>query len=149
MASLNADYSIEQGSTFVLEFQIFDEELQPVNLLASTSDISGTTYSLDSYRMRMKIRRTKYRDSLMFFCGTTQNYVVQPTDENVEFTQDGFYFLGGTAGIVRVVISSNSTGTMKACNYFYDIEMVKSITGGSVVSKLMSGKIDFDAETTT
>jgi hypothetical protein len=143
MPSMNVDYRIEQGSTFVLEFQVFDDELVPLNLL----EYDGSTYSLGPYRMRMRIRRTKYRDSTVFTCGTTQNYVVQ-SGQSQEFTTDGFYFLGGSTGVARFVVTSDTSNGFKPASHFYDVELVKGLSGGDVVSKLMDGRIDLDAETT-
>ena len=143
MPSMNVDYRIEQGSTFVLEFQVFDDELVPLDFLT----YNGSIYSLGPYRMRMKIRRTKYRDSTVFTCGTTQNFVLQPGDTH-EFTTDGFYFLGGNTGIARLVVTSDTSNGFKPASHFYDIELVKTLAGGDVVSKLMDGRIDLDAETT-
>jgi hypothetical protein len=143
MASLNADYRIEQGSTFVLEFQVFDDDLLPVDMLS----YDGTTYSLGDYRLRMKIKRTKYRDSLVYSCGITQNFVIQPSETH-QFTTDGFYFLGGSTGMVRFVITADTTIGFKAANHLYDVELVKDMGNGTITSKLMMGKIDLDAEST-
>lgn len=147
MASLDADYILEQGSTFVLEFQVFDEDLVPVPLLSQTI-VGGNTYALSSYRFRMKLRKTKYRDTILYSCGTTQNYVVQPLGATQEFVQDGFHFVGGNTGFVRFVMTNTTTSSFKYGNHFYDIEMVKSLTGGDVVSKIIAGKMDIDLEST-
>lgn len=143
MASLNTDYVIEQGSTIVIEFQVFDEDLNPVSLL---NDSSGT-YSFSSYRFRSKVRKSKYTDSMIYQCGTTQNYIIQPGTTH-EFVQNGFYLIGGTLGFVRMVIANDTTVNFKYGNHFYDVEMVKSLTGGDVVSKILSGKFDIDSEST-
>ena len=59
MAALNADLATEQGSTFVLEFKLFTDELEVVPLLTSSINQVGTLeYSLDKYRMRMKVKKS-------------------------------------------------------------------------------------------
>lgn len=143
MASLNADYVIEQGSTIVIEFQVYDEDLNPVSLL----NYSSGTYSLSSYRFRSKVRKSKYTDSVIYQCGTTQNYIIQPGTTH-EFVQNGFYLVGGTLGFVRMVIANDTTANFKYGNHFYDVELVKGLTGGDVVSKIISGKFDIDSEST-
>ena len=144
MASLNADYVIEQGSTIVIEFQVYDEELSPISLL---NYHPGNTYSLASYRFRSRVRKSKYTDSSIYYCGTTQNYIIQPGVTH-EFVQDGFYFVGGNTGFVRMVIAYDTTANFKYGNHFYDVELVKSLTGGEVVTKILSGKFDIDSEST-
>jgi hypothetical protein len=133
----------------VLEFQVFDDELQPFDFLNSDINEFGTrVYSLDDYRLRMKIRKSKYRDSVLFTLGSTATQVFQPGSTQ-GFVQDGFFFLGGNTGFMRMVISSDTTTTFKAGRYFYDIELVQLVDGGEVVSKIMNGKIEIDAESTT
>lgn len=144
MASLNADYVIEQGSTIVIEFQVYDEDLKPVSLL---NYHAGDTYSFSSYRFRSKVRKSKYTDSVIYQCGITQNYIIQPGTTH-EFVQNGFYLVGGTSGFVRMVIANDTTANFKYGNHFYDVEMVKGLSGGDVVSKILSGKFDIDSEST-
>jgi hypothetical protein len=146
--SLQTDLALEQGSTFVLEFQVFNDELQPVNFLAEDLNASGTkVYSLDDYRVRMKIRKSKYRDPVLLNLGTTANYPFQP-GSTLGFVQDGFFFLGGNTGFMRLVLSADTTTTFKAGRYFYDMELVRLIDGGEMVSKILSGKIEIEAEST-
>ena len=149
MPALNNDFSIEQGSTFVLEFQVFTEDLQPLSLLnSSINDFGRTVYSLDDYRVRMKIKKSKYRDPVLFTLGNTATYVFQP-GSTLGFVQDGIFFLGGSTGFMRMVISSNTTTTFKAGRYFYDVELVQLVDGGEIASKLMAGKFEIEAESTT
>lgn len=149
MPALNNDLSIEQGSTFVLEFQVFTEDLQPLSLLnSSINDFGSTVYSLDDYRVRMKIKKSKYRDPVLFTLGNTATYVFQP-GSTLGFVQDGIFFLGGSTGFMRMVISSNTTTTFKAGRYFYDVELVQLVDGGEIASKLMAGKFEIEAESTT
>lgn len=146
--SLQTDLSLEQGSTFVLEFQVFDDELQPLNMLTDSINASGTKiYSLDDYRVRMKIRKSKYRDPVLLNLGTTANYAFQP-GSTLGFVQDGFFFLGGNTGFMRIVLSADTTATFKAGRYFYDMELVRLVDGGEMVSKILSGKMEIEAEST-
>ena len=149
MPALHTDLSVEQGSTFVLEFQVFTEDLQPLSLLnSSINDFGRTVYSLDDYRVRMKIKKSKYRDPVLFTLGNTATYVFQP-GSTLGFVQDGIFFLGGSTGFMRMVISSNTTTTFKAGRYFYDVELVQLVDGGEIASKLMAGKFEIEAESTT
>lgn len=146
--ALQTDLSLEQGSTFVLEFQVFDDELQPLDFLNSDINEFGTrVYSLDDYRLRMKIRKSKYRDPVLYSFGNTATYVFQPGSTQ-GFVQDGFFFLGGSTGFMRMVLTGDTTATFKAGRYFYDIELVRLVDGGELVSKIMNGKMEIDAEST-
>jgi len=147
MAALNIDFTIEQGSTFVLEFQVFDDLLQPLGMLESYVDDFGTLlYDFTNYKARMKIKKTKYRTPELYVCGTTMNYIVQP-GSTAGFVSDGIYFVGGSTGSMRVVITSDSTASFKGGRYFYDLELVED-DGGEIVSKLLSGKFEVEAEAT-
>lgn len=146
--ALQTDLSVEQGSTFVLEFQVFNDELQPLDFLNNSINQFGTTvYSLDDYRLRMKIRKSKYRDPVLHSFGNTATYVFQPGSTQ-GFVQDGFFFLGGSTGFMRMVLTADTTATFKAGRYFYDIELVRLVDGGEIVSKIMNGKMEIDAEST-
>lgn len=123
MASLNADYRLDEGSTFVIEFKVFDDELQPLPL----TTLVGATHALGDYRFRMKVRRTKYRTPLLYSCGTTQNYVLQQ-GETHEMTQDGFFIVGGNTGFVRFVATWQSTAAFKPAMHFYDMEISKGVS---------------------
>lgn len=148
MPALHTDLSVEQGSTFVLEFQVFDEELQALSLLTSEINEFGTPmYSIDDYNVRMKIRKSKYRDPVLLSLGTTMTYAFQPGSTQ-GFVQDGVFFLGGATGFMRLVLAADTTATFKTGRYFYDIELVQNVSGGEIVSKLLSGKIEVEAEST-
>lgn len=145
---LQTDLSLEQGSTFVLEFQIFNDQLEPLDALNSEIGNNGAIeYSLDDYTMRMKIKKSKYRDPVLLTLGTTATYVFQPGDTS-GFVQDGFFFLGGSTGSVRLVLSADTTAAFKPGRYFYDVELIRGVSGGEIVSKVMNGKIEIEAEST-
>ena len=147
MPALNIDLALEQGSTFVLEFQVFDDLLSPIELLEAYVDENGTTkYQFTDFSARMKIKKSKYRTPELYVCGTTMNYITQPGD-TAGFITDGIFFLGGSTGHMRIVITSDTTATFKAGRYFYDLELVEN-AGGEVVSKLLGGKFEIDAEAT-
>lgn len=148
MASLNTDLTIEQGTTFVLEFQLFNDDLEVVSLLDEGINASGSVeYSLDKYRMRMKIKKSKYRDPVLYSAGTTMNYITQP-GSTAGFVQDGFFFIGGSTGSTRMVISSDTSEDFKAGRYFYDVELVELVGTDEVVSRILEGKFEVDAEAT-
>jgi len=138
MSSMNADYLLDQGSTFVLEFKMYDEDLQSVSLLNNQTPL---------YSFRMKLRKTKYRGVSLFGLTEAATFVV-PSGTTPDFTSNGFYLVEGNTGFVRFVITSDTTASFKPGMYFYDIEAVQSLTGGNVVSKVLSGKFDIDAEST-
>jgi hypothetical protein len=148
MASLNIDLVGEQGSTFVLEFQIFDDLLNPIQLLSSRINSFGSTeYFLNKYRVRMKIKKSKYRSPELYSATTGQNFVIQPND-SIAYATSGIYFIGGTTGFMRMVMTSSTTEIFKSGRYFYDVELVENIDGYEVVSKLLEGKFEIDAEAT-
>lgn len=148
MAALNADLTVEQGSTFVLEFQVFNDLLDAVSLLTSSVNDDGTlTYSLDKYRARMKIKKSKYRTPVLYSCGTTMNYVVQP-GSTAGFVTDGIFFIGGATGFMRIVITANTSEDFKGGRYFYDLEFVEMAGSSEIVSKLLDGKFEVEAEAT-
>lgn len=149
MPAINKDLSLEQGSTFVLEFQVFTDELEPLSMLNSTTNEFGTKiYSLDDYRVRMKIKKSKYRDPVLFTLDDTETYIAQPGSTQ-GFVQNGIFLLGGNTGFMRMVINSDTTTTFKAGRYFYDVELIQLVDGGEIVSKLLSGKFEIEAESTT
>lgn len=146
--ALQTDLALEQGSTFVLEFQVFDDQLEPLDLLDSDINEFGTKiYSLDEYRVRMKIRKSKYREPILHAFGNTATYVFQPGSTQ-GFVQDGFFLMGGSTGFMRMVLTADTTASFKAGRYFYDIELVRLVDGGEMVSKIMNGKMEIDAEST-
>jgi hypothetical protein len=148
MPSLNTDLSIEQGSTFVLEFQVFNDLLEVVNLLdVAINEQGNREYSINEFNARMKIKKSKYRSPELYVCGTTSNFVVQPGSA-AGYTQDGIYFVGGQTGFMRVVMTAATTATFKAGRYFYDLELVQNIGNYEVVAKLLDGKMEIDAEAT-
>ena len=148
MAALSIDLNAEQGSTFVLEFQVFDDLLTPIQMLEQSINASGTTeYSLDAYRMRMKIRKSKYTNSIIYSAGITTNFVVQPgTTEG--FVRNGFAFVGGATGFARMIITSDTAASFKGGRYFYDVELVELVGSDEIVSKLLDGKFEVAAEAT-
>jgi hypothetical protein len=148
MAALSIDLTAEQGSTFVLEFQVFDDLLTPIQMLSSSIDENGTLqYALDNYRLRMKIRRSKFTSPILYSAGTTANFVTQPGSVD-GFTTDGFAHIGGATGFVRMIISSDTSSTFKGGRYFYDVELVELVGSDEIVSKLLDGKFEVAAEAT-
>lgn len=148
MPALSVDLTIEQGSTFVLEFQVFDDLLEPVSLLDSfINELGLREYSFGDYHMRMKIKKTRFRNPELYVSGTASNQIVQPFSP-LGYTADGIYFVGGQTGFARMVISAETTESFKAGRYFYDLELVKYIGNHEIVSKLLDGKMEIDAEAT-
>jgi hypothetical protein len=149
MAALSMDLEMEQGSTFVLDFQVFDDQLDPLAVITPYIATDGSTqYESTNYSARMKIKRSKYRDPVLYYNGTTMNYIVQP-GATAGFVSDGIFFVGGTTGSMRIVITADTTATFKSGRYFYDLELVKTVDDGEVVSKLLEGKFEVEAEATT
>jgi hypothetical protein len=148
MAALNADLAIEQGTTFVLEFKLYNDQLEIVPLLTSAINNEGSVeYSMSNYRMRMKIKKSKYRTPVLYSAGTTMNFVVQPGSTE-GFIRDGFLFVGGSTGSTRMVISSMTNESFKPGRYFYDVELVELVGSDEIVSRILEGKFEIDAEAT-
>jgi hypothetical protein len=74
-------------------------------------------------------------------------YVFQPGSTQ-GFVQDGVFFVGGSTGFMRLVLTADTTATFKGGRYFYDMELVQNVSGGEIVSKLLSGKMEVEAEST-
>lgn len=149
MAALSMDLEMEQGSTFVLEFQVFDDQLDALPLITPYIAADGSTqYESTNFSARMKIKKSKYRDPVLYTSGTTMTQILQP-GSTLGFTTDGIFFLGGSTGSMRIVITADTTATFKSGRYFYDLELVKTVDDGEVVSKLLDGKFEVEAEATT
>jgi hypothetical protein len=146
MSLANQDFTVEQGSTFLLQFDLKQDDnnaLQTTQTNQYTATSSATNISL-----RMKIRKTKYNNSAALL-GITYNAVLQNNAASTEGTTvDGFYLDSENQGRVKFVISSETTASLKHGKYFYDIEVVETKTGGTEVTKALSGRMDIEAEAT-
>jgi hypothetical protein len=146
MALVEQDFLVEQGSTFILQFDLKKDDdtaltttqTNQYTTIATTTDIS----------LGMKVRKTKYGTNTPIL-GITYNAVLQ---SNVESTQgntvDGFYFDSENQGRVKFVISSTTTASLKYGKYFYDIEVIQTKGSGTEVTKALSGRVEIEAEAT-
>lgn len=152
MALSVQDFTIEQGASFILEFELKNDDDSPLGLSVA-SDIGVNTYDLGKYSFRMKMRKTKYGcltcvGAVAYSLST--NSIIQVGDDDTDGrTADGFYVIAGTPGKVRMTISPSSTTTIKHGKYFYDIEAVSGTTGSYEVTKVLSGRMVVNAEVTT
>lgn len=147
MALVEQDFVVEQGSTFVLQFDLKNDDNTALATTATnqyTSTSSATNISL-----RMKMKKSKYGTAAAVL-GITANSVLQINSESIQGnTTDGFYFDAENQGRVKFVISSTTTETLKHGKYFYDIEVVDTKNNGTVeVTKALSGRMDVQAEVT-
>jgi hypothetical protein len=151
VALVEQDFTIEQGSTFILQFNLTQDDGKPLTLADS---IGGSTlYSIGRYRFRTKFRRSKYRGESSFSLSSTTLLQLDETDNGN--TMDGFYIITETPGTVRLVLTPPTTEDIKYGKYFYDIEAVNYFidsdgnTAGEEVTKVLSGRMAVIAEATT
>jgi hypothetical protein len=146
------DFTIEQGASFILEFELKRDDNTPLGLTTPTAN-GVNTYDLGTYSFRMKLRRTKYGCLTCLHAtaySLSSNSVIQVGDDDTEGrTADGFYVIAGTPGKVRLTVNPSSTGAIKHGKYFYDIEAVSGTTGSYEVTKVLSGRMVVNAEATT
>lgn len=146
MALVDQDFTVDQGSTFILQFDLKKDDGTP--LVTTTTDQYAYYSSLTNFLLRMKIRKSKYGSATLVL-GITGNYVLQSNvDSTTGNTVDGFYFDSENLGRVKFVMSSETTADIKAGKYFYDIEVVETKGTGTEVTKAFSGRLDVDAEVT-
>jgi hypothetical protein len=146
MALVDQDFTVDQGSTFILQFDLKKDDNTP--LVTTTTDQYAVLSSLTNFLLRMKIRKSKYGTATLVL-GITGNYVLQSNvDSTTGNTVDGFYFDSENLGRVKFVMSSETTADMKSGKYFYDIEVVETKGTGTEVTKAFSGRLDVDAEVT-
>ena len=147
MALVDQDFIVEQGSTFVLQFDLRNDDNS--TLTTTTTNQYTATSSAANISLRMKVKKSKYGTAAAVL-GITANSVLQANTESTEGnTIDGFYFDAENQGRVKFIISSTTTAAMKHGKYFYDIEVVDTKTSGGVeVTKALSGRLDVQAEVT-
>lgn len=93
-----------------------------------TYAIDGTAVDLTTYTARMQVRE-KY---------TSKTAAISLTTENGGIT------LGGTAGTIDIYITDETTATISAKDYVYDIELISS----GEVYRLLEGKFIVTPEVT-
>jgi len=146
MALVDQDFTVDQGSTFILQFDLKNDDNTP--LVTTTTNQYSTQTSLTTFSLRTKIRKSKYGAATLLL-GVTANYVLQNNaDENEGSTVDGFYFDAENLGRVKFILSSTTTAALKHGKYFYDIEVVETKGQKTEVTKAFSGKLDIEAEVT-
>ena len=146
MALMEQDFTIDQGSSFILEFNLQDDAN---GFLPLTIDSATTgTSQIGKYTFRTKFRKSKYRGNAMFSL-STMNILQNATEDTRGRTADGFYVFAEHPGKVRMVISPATTSSMKYGKYFYDIEIVSGLSGSYEVIKALGGRMNINAEVTT
>jgi hypothetical protein len=146
MALASRDFSIEQGSTFVLQFNLLDDYGYPLKTVTETSPGS---YAIGKFSFAMKCRKSKYSGltaTLLDISGVTMLGTAASSDDG--HTRDGFYVFAGTPGKVKFVISSPTTSSVKYGRHDYDIEIIETKTTGVENIRGFVGKMTFEAEAT-
>lgn len=146
MALASRDFTIEQGSTFVLQFNLLDDDGYPLKTVVEPS--SGI-HAIGNFSFAMKCRKSKYGGStatLLDISGVTMLGTAALSDDG--YTRDGFYVFAGTPGKVKFVMSSATTSSVKYGRHDYDIEVIETKTGGIENTKGFVGKMNFEAEAT-
>ena len=144
MALKSQDFTIEKGSSFILEFELTKDDDTALEL----AKLNGyNTYELKDYTFRTQFRKSKYRGITAVYALSTTN-LLQIGDEQIGRTADGFYVLASKPGYVRFVLSPATTASIKYGDYFYDIEVVRGTTGNYEVTKAISGRMSIQEEVT-
>jgi hypothetical protein len=147
MALVEQDFTVEQGSSFIMEFDLLKDDNTALSLVTPSPD-GVNTFQLGKYSFRMNFRKSKYRGTSAY--GISENSVIQVGDEDTEGrTADGFYLIANHPGRVRMVIKPSSTASIKHGKYFFDIEAVAGTTGFQEVTKVVAGRFEVTAEATT
>lgn len=146
MALVDQDFIVEQGSTFLLQFDLRNDD--NTALTTTIRNQYTATSSAANISLRMKVKKSKYGTSPAVL-GITANSILQVNSESTDGnTVDGFYFDAENQGRVKFVISSITTAALKHGKYFYDVEVVNTKTSGIEVTKALSGRMDVQAEVT-
>lgn len=141
MALESRDFTIEQGSTFILQFELTDDDGVALPTVVGNS--------IGNYNFAMKCRKSKYGGStatLLNISGVTLlGTAASSSDGN---TRDGFYVFASYPGRVKFVISSNTTDDIKYGRHDFDIEVIETKNSGVEITKALVGKFDVLAEAT-
>jgi len=146
MALASRDFTIEQGSTFVLQFNLLDDDGYPLKTVVESSP---GIHAIGKFSFAMKCRKSKYGGltaTLLDISGVTMLGTAASSEDG--YTRDGFYVFAGTPGKVKFVISSTTTSSVKYGRHDYDIEVVETKTNGVENTKGFVGKMTFEAEAT-
>lgn len=141
MALENRDFTIEQGSSFILQFDLTDDDG------VSLATVVGN--SIGSFSFAMNCRRSKYGGltmPLVDISGVTMLGTAASPDQGN--TVDGFYVYRGLPGRVKFVLSSTTTASMKFGIHDYEIDVRETKASSTQNTKAMSGKITVLAEST-
>jgi hypothetical protein len=141
MALALRDFTVEQGSTFVLQFDLKNDDGTSLNTVVGEN--------LGSYSFRMKCLRSKYGGLTGTLLDISNTSVLSTYyDADAGNTRDGFYVFSDFPGRVKFVISDVTTSTIKHGRHDYDIEVIDTKGSGVEVTKAFVGKMTFDAEAT-
>jgi hypothetical protein len=146
MALALQDFSIEQGSTFVLQFDLKKDDGTALPTIGATGN--PVNFVQGNYSFRMKMRKSKYRGNTAALSISNTTVLGLNSPSYAGFTADGFYLVSPTIGRVRLVLSAETTAALKYGDYAYDIEAVDSSSGAEEVTKVLLGKLEVIAEAT-
>jgi hypothetical protein len=141
MALENRDFTIEQGSSFILQFDLTDDDGNSLGTVVNNA--------LGSFSFAMNCRRSKYGGltlPLVDISGVTMLGTAASSDQGN--TRDGFYVYQGLPGRIKFVLSSPTTAAMKFGMHDYEIEVRETKTSGTQYTKAMGGKMTVLAEST-
>jgi hypothetical protein len=146
MALYAQDFTIDQGSSFILQFQLTDDNNNPL-ALAVADPLRPGMFLTNNYFFRAKIKKTKYRTGSEYF-DIAANSLLQPGNREGGEATDGFYIISEDKGTAKMVISAASTAGIKYGKWYYDIEVVQTKGGGLEVTKVLTGRINIEREVT-
>lgn len=149
MALFTQDFSVDKGSSFILQFDLKRDDGSQLDTLVGGIGSPPSLYELNTYSFRMKSIISKYGTKTPVLDIDNVSIIQVSEDDNTGNTADGFYLYGSPMGRVKFVISSDTTSTLKYGAYHYDIEVVNTKTGGIEITKALAGKFTVIAEVTT
>jgi hypothetical protein len=149
MALFTQDFSIDKGSSFILQFDLKRDDDTALDTLVGGTGSPPSSYALNTYSFRMKTIISKYGTKTPILDIDNVSIIQATEDASTGNTADGFYLYGSPMGRVKFVISSDTTSTLKYGTYHYDIEVVNTKTGGTEITKALAGKFNILAEVTT
>lgn len=148
MALVRQDFTIEQGSSFILQFDLQDDTDSAIKTVKEDASSPGT-FSVGDFEFSMQARLSKFRGTTAAFgvSGSPSLITLNDTEKKGN-TMDGFYVFASRPGRVKMVLTPSTTAGVKHGKYFYDIEVRETKATGTEVTKALIGRMSIEAEAT-
>lgn len=140
MALETRDFTIEQGSSFILQFDLTDDDGNSLGTVANDA--------IGSFSFAMNCRRSKHGGStlpLVDISGVTMLGTAAGEDDGM--TTDGFYVFQGMPGKVMFTMTDATASSLKYGMLIdYEIESRQTKGAAYEATKVMVGKITVVAD---